>query len=78
MAEVNPFGDMDRAFDETLKQQLELLKELDEMDAEVSSWEADFLQTTLVQLQKAKRPMSQRQIETVRRMCEQYDVSCDL
>ncbi len=78
MTEKNPFEGMEEELDETLKQQLDLIKELDEMDSEVTSWEADFLQTALVQLQKAKRPMSQTQIEIVRRMCDQYDVSCDL
>jgi hypothetical protein len=77
MAEANPFGDIDRAFDETLKQQLELLKELDEMENDVTEWESSFLDSVLKQLEK-KIPLSQKQIEIVRRMSEQYDVECDL
>ena len=77
MTDENPFEDVDRAISEIIEKQLETVKALDGMQADVTSWEADFLESVLVQLLD-KRALSQKQIEVVRRMCESYDVECDL
>ncbi len=77
MTDPNPFEDFDRAIGEIIEKQLETIKALDGMEADVTPWEAEFLETVLVQLSK-KRALSQGQIEVVRRMCESYDVECDL
>lgn len=77
MTETNPFEDVDRAIGEILAKQLETVRELDGLEADVTSWEAEFLETVLTQLLE-KRALSQKQIEVVRRMCESYDVECDL
>lgn len=75
--EKNPFEDVERAIAETIQSQLDTVKELDDMEVDVTEWEASFLESVLTQLQQ-KRALSQKQIEIVRRMCEQYDVECDL
>lgn len=76
--EANAFDDVERAVEKIIEIQLETIKELDEMDVDVTPWEADFLQGVMNQLRQEKRALSQGQIEIVRRMCSQYDVECDL
>ncbi len=74
---TNPFEDVERAVAEAVQRQLDTITELDHMDVNVTEWEAEFIDSILKQLH-AKRALSQGQIEIVRRMCEQYDVECDL
>ena len=74
---TNPFEDVERAIDAIIKKQLEMVKELDGMERDVTEWEASFLDSVLKQLEK-KVPLSQKQIDVVRRMSEQYDIECDL
>lgn len=76
MAE-NPFEDVERAVAELVARQLELVKQIDEMDVDVTPWEADFLDSVLKQLQ-LKKPLSQNQLDVVHRLCQQYDIDCDL
>lgn len=77
MADPNPFEDVERAVAKIVESQLETVRELDGMEADVTAWEAEFLDSVIKQL-GAKTPLSQKQIEIVRRMCESYDVECDL
>lgn len=77
MADPNPFDDIERAVAKLVETQLETVRALDGMQADVSAWEAEFLDSVLKQL-GAKTPLSQKQIEVVRRMAEQYDIECDL
>ena len=74
MSDENPFEDVEKAIDALLKKQLELVKEIDEMDVDVTPWEADFLENVLRQLQKEKRPLTQGQLDIVHRLCETYDI----
>jgi hypothetical protein len=78
MSDQNPFGDIERAFTETLRAQLETVRELDGLEQDLNTWECSFLQDVLNQLEKSKRPLSQNQIEVVRRLCEDYNVDFDL
>jgi hypothetical protein len=77
VADPNPFDDVERAVAKIIESQLETVRELDGMQADVTTWEAEFLDSVLKQL-AAKTPLSQKQIEVVRRMCDTYDVGCDL
>ena len=56
--------------------QLELVKELDRMDVDVTPWEASFLDSILKQLQ-AKQPLTQKQLEVVHRMADTYEIETD-
>lgn len=78
MTEADSFDDVERAVEQIIKTQLETIRELDAMEVDVTPWEADFLQRVLTQLNDEKKALSQGQIDIVRRMCEQYDVECDL
>jgi hypothetical protein len=78
MVDPNPFDDVDRAIGEIIVKQLETVKVLDGLEADLNTWECDFLQSVLDQLEKQRRSLTQKQIEVVRRLCEQYDVECDL
>jgi hypothetical protein len=77
MVDPNPFDDVDRAIGEIIVKQLDIVRELDGMEADVTSWESEFLDSVLKQLE-AKRPLTQRQIDIVHRMCNSYDVEFDL
>lgn len=77
MSAENPFGDIDRAFNETLERQLALAKALDVMEDDLNTWEAGFLQSILDQLQIDKRPLTQRQLDTLHKMCDQYGIDRD-
>jgi hypothetical protein len=70
----NPFEDVERAVAEAIARQLELVRELDAMEVDVTPWEADFLNNVLQQLEKDRRALTQTQLETLRKMCEQYDI----
>jgi hypothetical protein len=71
----NPFEDIEKAIGEAVARQLELVKELDEMDIDVTPWEADFLNNVMIQLGK-KTPLTQPQLDVLHRMCNQYDIEC--
>lgn len=75
--EPNPFEDVERAVDKIVQSHLEIVRDLDRMEVDVTPWEASFLDNVLKQLEK-KTPLSQGQIDIVRRMAEQYDIECDL
>lgn len=77
MPAENPFGEIDRAFNETLQKHLDLALELDRMDEDVTSWEADFLQSIIARLRDKKIPLTQGQIDTLYKMCDQYDIDRD-
>jgi hypothetical protein len=47
---------------------------LDGMGEDVNSWEAEFLDTILKQLREGKHGLSQKQIDVLNRMCDQYGV----
>ncbi len=47
------------------------------MEVDVTSWEGEFLDSVLKQLE-AKRPLTQKQIDVIHRMCDSYDVEFDL
>jgi hypothetical protein len=78
VAADNPFGDVEREAVLLIERQLSVANELDQMDADVSSWQADFLENVIRQLRDHKRPLSQKQIDVLHQMCGQYDVECDL
>jgi len=78
VTDQNPFGDMDRVFQRTLEIQLETVRAIDGLDQDLNTWESTFLDSVIKQLENEKRPLSQKQLEVVRRLCEQYDVECDL
>lgn len=71
---TNPFEDVERKANEELDRYLALARALDEMEGDVTSWEAEFLDTIIKQLRDERRMLSQKQIETLNRMCEQYGV----
>jgi hypothetical protein len=76
MADTNPFEDVDRAIGALIEKQLELVRELDRMDVDVTSWEADFIQSVLTQLE-AKTPLTPKQLAVVHRMVETYEIETD-
>jgi hypothetical protein len=73
----NPFGDVENEARKMVDRQLAVVKELDELENDVTSWEADFLENVIVQLRDRKIPLHQGQIDVVHQMCERYDVDCD-
>ncbi len=77
MAAENPCGEIDRAFNETLAAHLKLAEALDSMEDDLNTWEAGFLQSILDQLRIDKRPLSQKQIETLYKMCDEYGIDRD-
>ena len=76
MSETNPFEDVDRAIEALIEKQLDLVKELDHADVDVTSWEASFLDSILKQLE-AKRPLTPKQLDVVQRMIKTYDIETD-
>ena len=71
---MNPFDDVERAVSETVRRQLDQAEALDRMeDVDVTSWEAEFLDSVLKQL-RAGRALSQKQIDVLNRMSSQYGV----
>lgn len=71
---TNPFGDVEReAEDERLKR-LEMAVALDSMEVDVTSWEAGFLDRIIKKLRDQKLGLTQREIEILNQMCEQYGV----
>lgn len=71
---MNPLDDAERAISAIIASQLAQAQALDGMeDVDVTSWEADFLDSVLKQL-KAGRPLSQKQIDVLNRMSDQYGV----
>ena len=71
---MNPFDDVERAVSETIRRQLDQAEALDHMeDVDVTSWEAEFLDSVLKQL-RAGRALSQKQIDVLNRMSNQYGV----
>lgn len=74
MVDNNPFEDINRAIEEAVARQLEIVKELDSMEVDVTTWEANFLDTVIKQL-NGKTPLTQTQLETLHRMCNQYEIN---
>lgn len=71
---MNPLDDAERGILAIIASQLAQAQALDGMeDVDVTSWEADFLDSVLKQL-KAGRPLSQKQIDVLNRMSDQYGV----
>ena len=70
---MSAFDDVERAVSALVASQLAQAKALDEMEVDVTSWEAGFLESCLRQLQ-AGRALSQKQIEVLNRMYDQYGV----
>ena len=71
---MNPFDDVERTVSETIRRQLDQAEALDHMeDVDVTSWEAEFLDSVLKQL-RAGRALSQKQIDVLNRMSSQYGV----
>lgn len=77
MPAENPFGEIDRAFNEAIQKHLDLALELDRMDEDVTAWEADFLESTIVRLRDKRIPLTQGQIDTLYKICDQYGVDRD-
>jgi hypothetical protein len=77
MTDLNPFGDIDREFAETLAKHLSMAEALDGMEGDVNTWEAGFLQSVLDQLRIDKRPLTQNQVEKLNEMCTQYDIDTE-
>jgi hypothetical protein len=73
----NPFGDIDRVFNETLERQLALVKAIDEMDDDLNTWEAGFIQSVLDQLTINKRPLTQTQLDKLHEIADQYGIDRD-
>jgi hypothetical protein len=74
----NPFEDVERAVSEIIAKQLEMVRELDSMEVDVTSWEADFLSDVIDRLEKKKIPLTQGQIDIIHKMCDRYDLEFDL
>lgn len=70
---MDPFEDVERGVQALVASQLAQAKALDEMEVDVTSWEAGFLDSIMKQL-RAGRALSQKQIETLNRMSDQYGV----
>lgn len=71
---TNPFGDIEREAQEQRQKHLAMAEALDFLDEEVTSWEAEFLDTVLKQLHEGKRALTQKQIDVLNRMCDEYGV----
>jgi hypothetical protein len=67
------FDDIEKAVAEAIARQLEIVKELDGMEIDVTPWEADFLNGVLKQLDQ-KKPLNQTQLDILHRMCNQYEI----
>ena len=78
MPDSNPFEDVERAVSEIIAKQLEMVRELDSMEVDVTSWEADFLSDVIDRLEKKKIPLTQGQIDIIHKMCDRYDLEFDL
>lgn len=70
---MNPFDEVQNAAAAAVARQLAQVEALDQMETEVTSWEAGFLDSALKQL-RAGRALSQKQIEVLNRMSDQYGV----
>ncbi len=77
MPAENPFGDIDRQYAETLKKHSELAHELDAMEEDVTSWEAEFLESIILRLDEKKLALTQKQIERLYELCDKYDIDRD-
>ena len=76
-AEANPFGEIEKSVAETIATQLALVEELDGMDRDLNTWESGFVQSVLDQLKIDKRPLTQRQLDTLYKMCDEYGIDRD-
>lgn len=74
---TNPFGDIEREVEEAVRKQLSLVREIDRMEVDVTSWEASFLDSVIKQLEQGK-PLSQKQLDVIHQMCHRYEVDFDL
>lgn len=74
----NPFEDVERAVATIVAKHLEQVRAIDRADVTVNSWEAEFLDSVLKQLQNQGKPLTQGQMDIVRRMASDYDIDIDL
>ncbi len=70
---MDPFEGVERGIQAAIESQLAQAKALDEMEVDVTSFEASFLDSVLKQL-RAGRALSQKQIDLLNRMSNQYEV----
>lgn len=76
--ESSSFDDVERAVGAIVAKHLEQVRAIDRADIDVSSWEAEFLDSVLKQLEGQGKPLTQGQMDIVRRMADQYDIDIDL
>lgn len=76
--ESSSFDDVERAVGAIVAKHLEQVRAIDRADVTVNSWEAGFLDTVLRQLETQGKPLTQNQMEIVRRMAADYDIDIDL
>lgn len=70
---TGPFDDCE--FDEDERErQLAAVKALDEMDEDVTSWEAGWLESAIRRLRDEKLPLTPAMLTVLKSMCEKYDV----
>ena len=66
------FGDVEKAAEAELQKQLDLVREVDQMDEDVNSWEAEFLDSLLKRLDEEKIPLTSKQLEILHLMRKKY------
>lgn len=68
----NPFEDVEAQAAEESERHLEMARALDGMEQDVTSWEADFLDSVLRQLQIRGVPLTTKQADILEEMYERY------
>ena len=76
-AEANPFDEIEKSLTETLAAQLALVEALDAMEDDLNTWECGFVQSILDQLKIDKRPLTQKQLDTLYKLCDEYGIDRD-
>lgn len=76
-ADANPFGEIEKQAADVLMRHLALAIALDLMEDDLNTWEAGFLQSVLDQLRVDKRPLTQKQIDKLYEMADQYGIDRD-
>lgn len=66
------FDDVEKAAEAELQKQLDLVREVDQMDEDVNSWEAEFLDSLLKRLDEEKIPLTSKQLEILHLMRKKY------
>ena len=70
---MDPFEHVERGVSAVIARQLDQVEALDKMDANVTQWEGEFLDSLLKQL-RAGRALSQKQIDTLNGMSDKYGI----